>query len=251
MKHKGLILTIIIIAILIAGGFCLYYYRNSVTDAGEQTESNLSQTQNQIIALESKNITDETKPFSIDITYPYVEGLNDFNSKIEDIVNNELAEFKQMSLENDNAVKQTDPEGYAKYPREYYFSMNYDHGLVDQDIISIVFTISDYTGGAHGANYFKALNYDLKNKKEIQLANLFLGQPDYLQNISIYCITDLKRQIKNLTGDDGGAWIEIGAGPNAENFSVFLINADSIAFYFPQYQVAAYALGDFKVVMQK
>jgi len=229
----------------------LYYYRNSVTDAGEQTESNLSQTQNQIIALESKNITDETKPFSIDITYPYVEGLNDFNSKIEDIVNNELAEFKQMSLENDNAVKQTDPEGYAKYPREYYFSMNYDHGLVDQDTVSIVFTISDYTGGAHGANYFKALNYDVKNKKELQLADLFDGKDDYLQKISDYCIEDLKKQIKNLVGDNGGACLDTGAGPDAENFSTFLITENNITFYFPQYQVAAYALGDFKVVMPK
>jgi hypothetical protein len=44
-------------------------------------------------------------------------------------------------------------------------------------------------------------------------------------------------------------WLKQGAGPEEENYSVFLINPDnSITFYFGDYQVAAYAAGNFKVI---
>lgn len=231
------------------GGLSLYYYRNSIASNEQETK------QNQIL-IEDKKITDKEKPFSIEITYPYIFGLDDFNKKAENLANSTLAEFKKISLENDQAVKEIDPESYADYPREYYLSISYDKGLVDENIISIVFNISNFTGGAHGASYFSALNYDIKNKKDLALADLFLGQADYLQKISDFCINDLTKQMKERAGDEGaqGAWIQDGAGPNIDNYSVFLINPSTgsgqatITFYFPQYQVAAYALGDFKVI---
>ena len=250
METKKIIAVGIFIIVVVAGGFILYWQRETLLN-GRNSFENKSQNQEQTIVLEDKTITDTKKPFNISITYPYIEGLDDFNKKSEEIVNNELSEFKKISLENDQAVKEIDLESYTTYPREYYLNIEYDKGLTNNEIISIVFNISNYTGGAHGANYFIALNYNPANKKEIKLVDLFPGQPDYLQKISIFCTEDLTKQIKERVGDDGGSWLETGAGPSLENFSIFLINKDRITFYFPQYQVAAYALGDFKVIMPR
>jgi hypothetical protein len=247
MKNK-IILILVLAILIVAAVFVGFNYRDFVLNRAEP-ENNTDN--NGEIKIEDKTITDQTKPFNINIVYPYAAGLDEFNKKASDLVNEELNNFKEISLENDNAVKETDPAAYAQYPREYYLNISYDKGQIDQNVISIVFNISNYTGGAHGANYFSALNYDVKNKKFITLADLFPGQTDYLKNISDYCIENLKQQLRDRVGYDTGSWVKEGAGPTEENFSIFLINKNNIVFYFPQYQVAAYALGDFKVTIPR
>ncbi|MDP3882811.1 MAG: RsiV family protein, partial [Candidatus Staskawiczbacteria bacterium] len=92
---------------------------------------------------------------------------------------------------------------------------------------------------------------DLKNNKDIQLSDLFPGQPDYLQKISDFSIQNLAAQMQAKIGGTDGAWIDQGANPSLENFSIFLINKDNIIFYFPEYQVAPYAAGSFQVTMPR
>ena len=203
----------------------------------------------QFPVVENKKIEDSTNPFKIEINYPFVSGLDDFNQRAKSLIDNELEEFKKISLENDAAVKEIDPESYAEYPREYAFVIGYESGMIDENTISIVFNIYSFTGGAHGASYYIPLNYDIKNKREIKLADVFKEQADYVQKISDYCIPNLKQQIAERTEGEYSGWVEDGAGSREENFLVFMIKENSIVFYFPQYQVAAYAIGDFKVEM--
>lgn len=246
-NKKTIILTTLGLLILIAGSaYFLFCYRDNVIKKGEETKKQV-----QGIVIEDKNISDKTKPFDIQITYPSITGLDEFNKSIEDTINTTISEFKKLSLENDNAVKEIDPESYAEFPREYSLYISYSKGLVDENTVSIILNISDFTGGAHGSSYFSAFNYDVKNKKEIKLADLFIGQSDYVQKISDFCIADLKKQIKERTEGNDEGWIQDGAGPAETNFLVFKINKDDITFYFPQYQVAAYAVGDFTVTMPK
>jgi hypothetical protein len=212
--------------------------------------------QNQTVKIEDKKITDSTKPFKIDIIYPYIADLPEFNQKIDELIQKNISDFKEISTENDNAVKQIDPESYAKYPRQYDLNVGYNKGEVDKNIISIVFEVYSFTGGAHGATNFFPINYDVKNKKDIKLTDLYKEQPDYLQKISDFCIKDLTKQITAGLGAGNEEyldknWIARGAGPLAENFGTFLINENNIVFYFPQYQVASYAQGDFKVIMPR
>ncbi|MCX6721212.1 MAG: DUF3298 and DUF4163 domain-containing protein [Candidatus Staskawiczbacteria bacterium] len=201
------------------------------------------------VAVEDKKITDNTDPFKIDITYPQISGLDDFNKKVKDIIDKEINDFKTNSLENDAAVKQVDPVGYAKYPREYELDISYDKGVVDENTVSVIINIYNFEGGAHGASYSKAVNYSPKTKIEIKLANLFPDQPDYLKTISDFAIKDLTKKIDPQMADN--SWINTGAGPKEENYSVFLINKNNITFYIQQYQVAAGAAGSFKVIFPK
>lgn len=247
MNKKFAAVLIIFGIVLILGGVSVYYYRNFVLQNSEGKQSQKTEE----MKVEDKKITDNTKPFKIDIIYPYIDGFDEFNQKVENIVNGRINEFKTYSLENDAAVKQTDPESYAKYPRQYDLDIGYEKGEINENIVSVVFEVYSFVGGAHGATNFIPLNYDTKTKKEIKLADLFLGQPDYIQKISDYCIADLTKQVTQRMESIEGLWIQDGAGPEENNFSIFMIKKDSIVFYFEQYQIASYALGDFKVTMPR
>ena len=248
-KKKIFVLSLAFIIIILVGLYFVFFKLNKKS----VPEIKITQTETTNIKIEDKKISDSANPFKIDITYPEILGHNDFNALAKNIVDEEISDFKTYSLENDNAVKETDPENYAKYPREYELIISYDKGQVDNDIASIVFNIYSFEGGAHGSSYTIPLNYDFKNKKEIVLSDIFVGQKNYLQTISDYCIADLTNQIIASAGEEytDKDWIKTGAGPIAENFDIFLINKDSVTFYFPQYQVAAYAYGDFKVTMPR
>ena len=238
------------VILIAASAIFLAYKKNLVPTV-------LAPEQSTSLAIKDTQITDNTKPFKIDIVYPQIAGLDEFNQKAKTIIEKEINDFKTNSLANDEAVKKVDPVAYAKYPREYDLNIGYDKGRVDENVVSIVFNVYNFEGGAHGASYFVPLNYDVKNKKEIALTDIFSNQPDYLQKISSFCIADLTKQITDKLGDTGGAWIQDGAGPVADNFQFFLINPSTssgqatLTFYFPQYQVAPGAAGDFQVTMPR
>lgn len=243
---KKFIGFVLLIAVLVAGYFVLKNYKPSQENNNQTTES-------QKIEIKDIKIEDNTKPFKINIAYPEITGLDDFNQKAKNIIDKELNDFKTNSLANDEAVKKIDPESYAKYPREYSLDISYKKGQTDENIISVIFTVYNFEGGAHGATYFIPLNYDSKLKKEIVLADLFENQPDYLQKISEFCVDDLKKQLTAVLGSDYTDlnWLNEGAGPKEENFTNFLINKENLVFYFQQYQVAPYSAGDFNVIYPK
>lgn len=232
MKYKIILSLIILIAAVAAGGFWFLGKTN-------------------FIVVQEKQITDSTNPFVVKISYPYITGLDDFNQKSKAIVDKEISDFKTNSLANDAAVKKIDSASYAKYPREYDLNIGYDKGESDNSIISTVFNVYNFEGGAHGESYFISLNYNPKTKTEIQLSDLFPNQKDYLQKISAYCIKDLTKQMVTKLGSTDGTWVQEGAGPTADNYQFFLINKNNIVFYFPQYQVAYGAAGEFKVTMPR
>ncbi len=244
MKTKNLTILIIAIVIIAALAVFLFLNKNSATKI-------LTPSQNTSTSVQDKQITDNTKPFVIKITYPYIAGLDDFNAKSKAIVDKELSDFKTNSLANDEAVKKVDPTDYAKYPREYDLTIGYDKGEIDNNIVSTIFNVYNFEGGAHGASYFITLNYNPKTKQEITLAELFPGDKNYLQTISTYCTADLTKQLTKALGSLDGTFLTDGAGPNADNFQFFLINKNNIIFYFPQYQVAYGAAGSFTVTMPR
>jgi hypothetical protein len=227
-----------------------FIYKDSILRQENQPTQNTTPTV-QSMQVEDKKITDSTKPFNIDIVYPSIAGLDGFNQKVKDIIDNEVSTFKKNSLDNDNAVKETDPQSYAQYPREYDLKIDYIKGQIDETTVSIMLNIYNFEGGAHGANYFVPVNYDVKNNKEILLKDLFVGQSNYLAKISAYAVKDLTKQITDKLGSTQGTWIQDGAGPKEDNFSVFLMNKNNLVFYFSQYQVAPYVAGDFEVTFPR
>ncbi|MCX6383127.1 MAG: DUF3298 domain-containing protein [Actinobacteria bacterium] len=135
----------------------------------------------------------------------------------------------------------TDERNYVNY-----YQGDYSISIANENIISLVYEVYTYTGGAHGSTTQYTFNFDIDNNKEIKLADLFKPGFDYLKFISDFCLKDLERQMKSMgmTGDD---LFKEGASPDAGNFGCFVLTDDSLIIKFGQYQVAAYAAGMFDV----
>jgi hypothetical protein len=89
------------------------------------------------------------------------------------------------------------------------------------------------------------VNFDLKNGKQLKLADLFLPGSKYLQTLATTCIQALTKQAQE-EGPDGmldEAWIQRGAAPELTNYDNWTISRKGLGITFDPYQVAAYAAG--------
>ena len=124
--------------------------------------------------------------------------------------------------------------------------VSYDVLLVTNDLISI--SIMDYTfmGGAHGGTSSNPINYDLKNNRELKLADIFEPGSNYLKIISDYAIADLKPRVGDMSDDE---WLSKGAAPEVDNYRSWNLTRKGLMVTFDQYQVAAYAAGPQQVIV--
>lgn len=132
------------------------------------------------------------------------------------------------------------PMSYAPWT----LTMNYETTSHSDDILSIIYTISEYTGGAHPNSYYRTFTFNLAENTVITLEDLFVEGANPLEAIAPLVVADLTEQMGEFAD---AAWIESGTGENMENYRNFALTEDALIFYFPPYQVAAYAAGAFEV----
>ena len=126
-------------------------------------------------------------------------------------------------------------------PAAWSGELSYDVARNDAAMIVVAFTWYTYTGGAHPNSTFETFNFLLPDGARVELAELFTAKG--VARISDTSIARLKR---DLTGPDGMSHIDSikrGAGPNAGNFSAFLLAPKELRIAFEAYQVAPYAAG--------
>jgi hypothetical protein len=129
----------------------------------------------------------------------------------------------------------------------WFLQISYEEFAFSESVQSILFTISDYTGGAHPNSYFKTFVFDLAREREIALEDLFTSTEDALAIVSPMA----QQVVIDRLGDDfvDSQWLEDGTGTNPENYRNFVLMQNSILFLFPPYQLAAYAAGPFEVTV--
>ena len=193
----------------------------------------------------AKQIKENNKKlvYEIDAQYPQINGGNNpnfekFNQTVRALVMKEVGEFKkEMAPKPDEETRPENSMGS-------YVAMSYEVGLARDDLISIAFDVSSYyQGAAHPNSYSQVLSYDLKNAKVLKLADLFKPGAKYLQSLSTYCITDLKKQSKEKGGSLDDSTINDGAGPAAKNYRSWTIMKKGLGVNFDAYQVGPYAAG--------
>ena len=110
------------------------------------------------------------------------------------------------------------------------------------------FNTNFYAGAAHPEHTITPLNVDIKHHHVLTLANLVSANDAYHQFTS-YCQRALKQQFKRIGYDDSDqisrAWFYRGTAPNHNNYSLWSFTPNSLHFYFPNYQIAPYAVGEF------
>lgn len=199
------------------------------------------------VDIVAKSVKENNKQlkYEIDAQYPQLTGganpnFEKFNALARTIVMKRVAEFKKdlAPVEGTEPVEQ--PEGSVGSD----LGVGYDITLAQDDLVSVQFNFgSYYFGAAHPNTHTQTLNYDLKNGKELKLADLFKPGSKYLQTLSTYCIADLKKQSKARGDELPDDMLNDGASPNAKNFQTWTITKRGLGVHFDPYQVGSYASG--------
>lgn len=174
------------------------------------------------------NIHDETTNYSLDVTYPQIQDPV-ADAAIREFVDGWLDTIKQESAEN--------AAGERGIP--YNLFIRFEHTRFSPEIMSFVFYIQYYAGGAHDFPSMWSFTFDLSASREIMLANIITDTDAALAVIS----RTASEQVVESLGEFKDTLDPGGLAPFAENFSVFTIEDNGIMFYFPPSQAAPYAAG--------
>ena len=195
------------------------------------------------VEMTTKQIKESNKTlmYEISANYPQLSGGNNpnfakFNQVAQSLIAKKVAGFKKDMAPAEG--EEPRPEGSMGST----LTVGYTVVLAQDDLVSIRFDVgSYYQGAAHPNSYSDVLNYDLKNGKQLKLADLFKPGAKYLQVIATYSIADLKKQgkEKGLTDEE----IERGAAAEAKNYQSWTITKRGLAIGFDSYQVGPYAAG--------
>jgi hypothetical protein len=236
MKSKNLIIIIvcllICICVLIAisvGGLIMYMAsvnKQAITPVPPVSTGVPSNNENNKYKIVDKKETDETSAYTVDITYPAIENYSD--KKVQD-------DFNQFVFDNvlkfTKEVKFTEP-GDSKNTLEF----NYKVEQQGDRFVSILMNGSVYTGGAHPNPVLFAINYDLKNNKEVKFSDLSSSGLAFTNAVSEITTKELQTKF-------GGDFIPEGAAANEDNFQIFTFNKEKLIITFNAYQVGPYAIG--------
>lgn len=258
---KAYIIKAIIIVVLFSG--CLFFlWRERLN----RPEVNGAVPVGEESTLVVKTVNESTEYTNIDAQIPqFTKASKAFNQKIETSIRERITEHKKETEENWQARIDTQgPEGdLPKIPTgdgdKMYFYAKFDAPEQNNsEYISVLTRFGGYTGGAHPYEEVVVYNYDVKNKKEMVLADLFPNDPNYLTKISEISRNILINRFTESFGGDFDTLTEKevyikenlepmlfdGTNPTKpENFSNFTFNKNKLIIHFGQYQVAPYVAG--------
>ncbi len=113
------------------------------------------------------------------------------------------------------------------------------------DIQTVVFNIYFYTGGAHPNSGYNSFTFDVKQGKQLTLADVFINGDVPWDIIAKLAQDDLKTHLGDMMNAD---MLEAGTtATNHDNYKNWALTDKSIIFFFDPYQVAPYAAGPQKV----
>lgn len=197
---------------------------------------------NDVDMIATKKILYDKPRIVVHAVYPQLqvieesESVNAFNLKVDDLIKEEIERFKkkvQETAEPFNATtnKKTKHDLYIDYDTSFLNGKK-------KHLASIRFTFQGIiNGGTEAYRYHRALNYDLFENQEINLADLFQPDADYLAVLSAYTYDRLRSRL------DNHEMLAYGTAPHAENFQVWNMKANGILITLDKHQIAADSQG--------
>lgn len=200
-----------------------------VTPIITSTGSYISITKTGLILtkVEKTRIMSQTE-LIYEITYPSIPAQEEFNryaSQAIDEFISELNEKHQKSLETNRATSSivTDLRIVEEINNQHYVGLVVDGGYL-------------YWPAPYPINTLRSLNFDKDSRHPIKLEDLFMGNTNYLEKISIYCIEDLQRR-KIIFGDLDRI------APRKENYTNWVLTRRGLKILFVEGQIGPHAVG--------
>ena len=197
------------------------------------------------VDIVAKSVKENNKKlmYEIDVLYPQITGGN--NPNLEKF--NQLARTTVLKIVSGFKKDMAPEEGDEPRPEGSMGSdlgIGYTINLAQDDLVSVQFDVgSYYQGAAHPNSYTETLNYDLRNARQLKLADLFKPGSKYLQTLSTLCVADLKKQWKEKNAEVIEDMLRDGSAPTTKNYESWTITKRGLGINFDPYQVAPYAAG--------
>jgi hypothetical protein len=174
---------------------------------------------------------------SITAQEPYLLGSDHesaslFNQIAHNLMTLEIERFKELVAQDPDKVS------------NYFFDARFEVTSGASRVISVLFEVMIYTGGAHPGTYHPVLNFDLNTSTHLELSDLFRPDAPYLESIADLCIAELNKRAEMLFPD-----FEESASAQPENYRVWNLGPLGMLVTFEEYQVAAYAAGPQRVLI--
>lgn len=241
--HYSRLFLIALILLALAGGG--YFYLKNKPEILNATS----------IDVRVNTLNEETKLYKISAEYPYFASMPaDFNSKLKDLIASKAAEFKKAASDNWQ-MRRNDPATPVYPDQPWPFTATWTAAQLNNRYISFVLRFDSFVGGANQIQEIYTFNYDLVNRRDVKLADLFIGRANYLQVISDYTINALLSRFKIICGNNNVCiptdMINSGASAKEENYSRFAFDNNVLVIYFPKSQVAPAAAGEQDVFMPR
>lgn len=193
----------------------------------------------------------DTVRHTLAVTYPFISNWDNqeaehiFNTWVKNLTDENVQTFEKEMIPPDYQEKvwldSAQAAEYTSIGKNTSLYINYQPGIINNDFIAIHFDFSAYYGGAHPVQYFQQLNFDVTNKKILELQDLFRPNSNYIDQIAEYCRKDLLSRVEEIGSDS--TMVLAGLAPEIDNFKDFELTSQGLKIYFAPYQVAPYASG--------
>lgn len=191
---------------------------------------------NPIVAqVDTQTITNNKKYINSIINIPLIITEN---KSIERKINNQI---KQDIMNSYYSIEAEAKRYYESSPKEeirpYIYNVNFEVKKNSDNMLSIVVTYYQDSGGAHGFYENESYNIYMANGENLSLENLFNKDKDY----KIVIDNNIREQIKEKTKNGENTEPYDFKGINKDQ--KFYIQDDNIVIYFDLYEIAPYAAG--------
>lgn len=176
---------------------------------------------------------------TIEVALEYPQFSNDTLGASATAVNGRIRSYVDTSM-NSFAEDLRDVEP-VDTGAAWYLQASFAVSLARASLVSVRFTFTSYTGGAHGAHWTEPLNLHTDPIRDLSITDMFSDPVAGVRRVSEYAITQLLVPRNGETRDED--WVTLGAGPEAKNFKSFNLTSRGILLTFDEYQVGSYAEG--------
>lgn len=202
-----------------------------------------------------KKINEETEYVKIEVEYPVFKNVApEFNNKIFSQIEAAINEHKELSEENwkarfETATKDDPISEKPTKDEKFILAITFKEKQVNSEFISGFLDFSGYTGGAHGYQNFVALNYDIKNKKEISFSDYLINTKRSFTEVQNIAREELVSKYASSTSKDEKEYNEsikqsiFDGTSKISDFETYTFTKNGATIYFGQYQVGPYVIG--------
>lgn len=242
--------TIIVSLLILVAVFFVgrYFINKSVAQPSQNGEQSGGQANVLLPVAKEQKITETINGAEINVSYAVFTNVPDaVNAKIKEYIDGIVKDIKDIA-----------EAGTAAENDGLFLISKYEVAQANEKYISLVQSTQEYSGGAHGNQYFMTFNFDTTTGKELHLIDLFAGNKNYLSLIKPKVKAAVLAELKQRLLDNGDKKTDPASllfddimTLDADVFETFTFGEKYIMFYFAPYDIAPYSTGPIVVKIDR